>query len=530
MLCFKGDTMDKNNLGLKIAELRKSKNLSQSELARKLYISNKTISKWECGNGLPDIKMLSKMSVIFGISLDEMLNLTENDEKINEIEINKQENTEKLSKKRLLLVTIISITILLVIGFFLLCYFFIPRSPILESVGIFKINQTDGLIYCAVDNRTSAMSLSNQFEVPLTNKWGVFYDSNGLNEIDSKKVDLQVGDNTFYLIVENSASTKKVYTLTIRRKPMYVVTFDTNGGGIVANQLVMEGELAYFVLPERVGYVFDQYDYDFTDPIMEDTTIKANWVAKKFILTLDENGGDSLSLDTVSVPYDSIYHLPIATRNGYDFVGWYMNENDVSIKLTDSQGASITPWNLTEDITVYAEWVEVVYLISYIPDGNTIAEVDSSYKQENGEMVELSSYHFAYGATQIDTPIKKKDIICNDLNSYVIFSFRFKNIATESNSQCRYLTINVDNNIEVENCSMYIRFSEDAINKEDLTDESIMYLPGTEEQAIPLGKIEYDEARYMYIVIKKSSNEMTLIKTKDGTNTLLSFTLTCSDS
>lgn len=521
--------MNKNNLGLKIAKLRKSKNLSQSELARKLYISNKTISKWECGNGLPDINMLSKMSVVFGVSLDEILNLTEKDGRINEKDVSEREDSERLSKRRLLLGAIIPVTILLIIGVFLLCYFFIPRSPIIESTGLFKVNQTDTTIYCAVDNGTSEISLKNQFKVPLTNKWGVFYDLNGTNEIDSKAVDLQVGDNIFYLIVENSTGAKKTYTLTIRRKPIYVVSFDTNGGNSIVNQIVMEGELANLVTPEREGYIFNSWDYDFTQPITKNITIRASWAAKMFTLTLDENGGEVLSFDTVSVTYDSTYFLPITTRNGYDFVGWYMNENGVSIKLTDRQGVSIKPWNIAEDITAYAEWVEVVYLISYIPEENVIAEVDSSYKKESGEMMELGSYQFTYGATQADTSVKKKDIICDDLNSYAIFSFRFKNIATEANPQCRCLTINIFNNIEVENCSMYIRFSENAIDENNITAASIIDLPIVDEQNAPLGKIGYNETRYMYIVIKKSSNDSVTVKTKDGTNTLLSFTLTCSD-
>ena len=51
--------MNQEKIGLYIKEKRKAKNLTQQELAEKLSVSYKTISKWECGKGLPDVsKML----------------------------------------------------------------------------------------------------------------------------------------------------------------------------------------------------------------------------------------------------------------------------------------------------------------------------------------------------------------------------------------------------------------------------------------------------------------------------------------
>ena len=66
--------MDVKNLGKTIAEQRKRLNMSQKNLADKLNVSNKTISKWECGNGIPDIESLDKLASAFGITLEELLN------------------------------------------------------------------------------------------------------------------------------------------------------------------------------------------------------------------------------------------------------------------------------------------------------------------------------------------------------------------------------------------------------------------------------------------------------------------------
>ena len=57
----------------KLQELRKSRNLTQEELAEELYISRTAISKWESGRGYPSIDSLKAISGFFSISIDELL-------------------------------------------------------------------------------------------------------------------------------------------------------------------------------------------------------------------------------------------------------------------------------------------------------------------------------------------------------------------------------------------------------------------------------------------------------------------------
>lgn len=67
------------NLGQRIYELRKAKNLSQGELADMLEVSRQSISKWENDTSVPELDKLVKMSDIFGVSLDSIIKGT-NDE------------------------------------------------------------------------------------------------------------------------------------------------------------------------------------------------------------------------------------------------------------------------------------------------------------------------------------------------------------------------------------------------------------------------------------------------------------------
>ncbi|MGN1406720.1 MAG: helix-turn-helix domain-containing protein [Erysipelotrichaceae bacterium] len=65
---------DAKTIGLFIKELRTEKGYTQAELADKLNISDRTVSKYECGRGIPDIDILLKLSETFDVSINEMLN------------------------------------------------------------------------------------------------------------------------------------------------------------------------------------------------------------------------------------------------------------------------------------------------------------------------------------------------------------------------------------------------------------------------------------------------------------------------
>ena len=57
----------------KLQELRKSRGLTQEELAEMLYVSRTAISKWESGRGYPSIDSLKAIAGYFSVSLDELL-------------------------------------------------------------------------------------------------------------------------------------------------------------------------------------------------------------------------------------------------------------------------------------------------------------------------------------------------------------------------------------------------------------------------------------------------------------------------
>ena len=72
--------MDAKKTGSFICENRKKQGMSQKELAEKLSITDKAISKWERGISFPDISMLIPISKVLNISLYDLLSGGEDDE------------------------------------------------------------------------------------------------------------------------------------------------------------------------------------------------------------------------------------------------------------------------------------------------------------------------------------------------------------------------------------------------------------------------------------------------------------------
>lgn len=66
--------MDSKKIGVFIKDLRTGKGMSQKQLAEMLNVTDKAVSKWETGRGVPDISLLEPLSTALGISLSELMN------------------------------------------------------------------------------------------------------------------------------------------------------------------------------------------------------------------------------------------------------------------------------------------------------------------------------------------------------------------------------------------------------------------------------------------------------------------------
>lgn len=73
IIFFEVSRMNQVKTGKFIAALRKEKGMTQEQLGERLCVTNKTISRWENGNYMPNIEMLSLLSKEFGVSINEII-------------------------------------------------------------------------------------------------------------------------------------------------------------------------------------------------------------------------------------------------------------------------------------------------------------------------------------------------------------------------------------------------------------------------------------------------------------------------
>lgn len=89
-----GSTLNTENVGALISRLRKEKGMTQQELADKLQLTDKAVSKWERGLACPDISILPQIAEILGVSVDDLLSNPKTDKWHSFKELNRDDAKE----------------------------------------------------------------------------------------------------------------------------------------------------------------------------------------------------------------------------------------------------------------------------------------------------------------------------------------------------------------------------------------------------------------------------------------------------
>lgn len=113
--------MNQIAIGSFISKKRKEKNLTQEQLAEKLGISNKTISKWETGRCMPDYAVIRPLCAELDITVSELMNGEESEEKLSQSGVENQimdllKRTEELEKQKNQMISIIFIVCSMALG------------------------------------------------------------------------------------------------------------------------------------------------------------------------------------------------------------------------------------------------------------------------------------------------------------------------------------------------------------------------------------------------------------------------------
>lgn len=142
--------MDNKKIGKFIQSLRLELNMTQKDLAEKLFITDKAVSKWETGNSVPDISILEKLSSILNISVTELISGEriehENLESADRVIIDNLNIDKKRMKKKNKIIITLSIVLIVALLFILGIFFYNNYNKIIvyqfdgesENFGFFE--------------------------------------------------------------------------------------------------------------------------------------------------------------------------------------------------------------------------------------------------------------------------------------------------------------------------------------------------------------------------------------------------------
>lgn len=151
--------MDKTATGRFIAELRKQKGFTQKELAEKLMVTDKAISRWETGKGLPDTSLLKPLGDVLGVSVTELLS----GKKIEEVDMKERADNiilEALNYSKRMLASVIG-TILFIIGIaFIISPLFLASQSHIWALGIIIVVGTT--LYSCIRKRGYSMKVTDR--------------------------------------------------------------------------------------------------------------------------------------------------------------------------------------------------------------------------------------------------------------------------------------------------------------------------------------------------------------------------------
>ncbi len=382
--------MDQVNIGKFISECRKNKNLTQKELAEKLYISEKTISKWECGKGLPEVSLMKPLCKELDITVTELLNgcrdVKNEETKENSI-IEYIDYNKKKSRHKLIILSIISI---LLITFILstICYFFNTYN----KIAVYELyGENENFIV-----NEMYLTKSNIYNILYTGQ--IDLKNTELNKEDIIDIELKCEDTTIYggSSFENTTYKEKYgynellndYKLNNIDKWIIKITYKENG-------------------EKKIDTIS-----------LKNTTLMRN---NEFISKKSESIGNSLSdikNDTAIIKERTDIRRQSLLENNY-----------TEISFSEENNTGIFEKNINKK-----ESIQIMLGFSYYPDltylytikENEIIRIEERVKKENltsniSGHIDFSetSYNFTYDISTKEFIVEPNDIDINNIDEII---------------------------------------------------------------------------------------------------------------
>lgn len=239
-----------------------------------------------------------------------------------------------------------------------------------------------------------------------------------------------VGWQTNYGNIIDTIDTKQCKDITLTAKWELIthnVHYNLDGGTNNSNNPTSFSQLEEIPLlaPEKRGYSFDGWytDNNFTTKIEKislytenDINLYAKFNINNYSIQFKSNGGNEIS--TINLPYNTQVTLPAPNMLGYDFEGWYEDDQTFSVPYTFDH-------IIDRNVILYAKWGLHTYSINYFLDGGENLNNPENFTVLSDD-ISLTApikagYKFDgwYLDQDFNTPITKLSMpIYNDVNLY----------------------------------------------------------------------------------------------------------------
>ena len=201
---------------------------------------------------------------------------------------------------------------------------------------------------------------------------GWFFDNNSFkNELKE--------DTYLNISLDEDVNVYSFYEEIIEPIDEFQVTFETNGGNKMdplITSLILEEPI-----PTKEGYTFLGWylektfisKVNFPFEVTKDITLYAKWEANTYNVHFELNGGKGVD----DLKTNEILIEPIPTKEGYTFLGWYLEETFIS-KVN-------FPFEVTKDITLYAKWEEELIdnVIFNVNNDGVLVSIDGINEKNN---------------------------------------------------------------------------------------------------------------------------------------------------
>ena len=286
-----------------------------------------------------------------------------------------------------------------------------------------------------------------------------------LKALDYVREPIKVDGNQTKVITAEKKEKKEVEESNdLKMSAHYTLSFDTNGGEEIDEQVLSNNEVTTTVIPVRESWVFDGWfiDSDLTEPFIfggvlkEDTTIYAKWV--KYVKFVNED----FCIKTITAREDEIITLPtdrdlIGVIEEDFILNWfYVKEDFNKIYITNSTKLS----DLDEDsdtVTLYLEKIPAFYLSFYLDENSdefyrkkvindqviSFDDVDEKLKEINPEidLTTVGWYYYDIDGNKCD--FSKNKTISTDITK-IYLSDTYKIIYSEEDDEKEEGLVQID--------------------------------------------------------------------------------------